>query len=122
MKRWMLILVLLSFTLILISPRRAYASGVVGTGTPASCTESALDAALAGGGMVTFNCGPSPVTITITSAKTISSATSIDGGTRGLITISGNNRVRIFWNTATLNINNLALVNGRGDAGGAITN
>jgi hypothetical protein len=63
------------------------AAGVVGTGTPGSCTEAALDAALAGGGFVTFDCGPDPVTITISSTKMIDADTTIDGGS--LITISG---------------------------------
>ena len=35
-------------------------TNVVGDGTPASCTESAFEAAIAAGGVVTFNCGPSP--------------------------------------------------------------
>ena len=39
------------------SVEKARAGGVVGTGTPASCTEAALDAALAAGGLVSFNCG-----------------------------------------------------------------
>jgi len=38
---------------------------VVGTGTPASCTVDALAAAVRGGGVTTFNCGPSPITITL---------------------------------------------------------
>ena len=66
---------------------RALAAGVVGTGTPASCTEAVLDAALTGGGTVTFNCGPSPVTIPVTHQTTIKKKTSIDGG--GLITLGG---------------------------------
>ncbi len=33
------------------------AAGVVGTGTPGSCTQTALTTALTGGGTVTFNCG-----------------------------------------------------------------
>jgi hypothetical protein len=66
---------------------RAAAAGVVGDGTAASCTETALSAALADGGSVTFNCGPSPVTIPITHQTTIKRKTSIDGG--GLITLSG---------------------------------
>ena len=63
---------------------------IVGTGTSASCTESALDACLPGGaafnGPVTFNCGGA-ATITVTSTKTISADTTIDGG--GFIEISG---------------------------------
>jgi hypothetical protein len=42
--------------------------GVVGEGTPASCTEDALNAALNDGGGVPFNCGALPVS----AAQTIS--------------------------------------------------
>jgi hypothetical protein len=35
----------------------ARAAGVVGDGTPGSCTTAALTAALSGGGLVTFDCG-----------------------------------------------------------------
>jgi hypothetical protein len=35
-------------------------TAVVGTGTPASCTEAALRAAVANGGVITFNCGSGP--------------------------------------------------------------
>src|SRR5215218_3483837 len=35
---------------------------VIGTGTPASCTGDAFVAAVAEGGVVTFDCGPDPVT------------------------------------------------------------
>jgi hypothetical protein len=53
------------------SPRPARADAVVGTGTADSCTEAALDAALATGGNITFNCGGA-ATITVTSTETIS--------------------------------------------------
>ena len=43
---------------------------------------------------VTFNCGASPTTITVTGTKSISADTTIDGG--NLITISGGNRVGVF--------------------------
>ncbi|MBE2221726.1 MAG: hypothetical protein IAF02_09310, partial [Anaerolineae bacterium] len=94
------------------------AAGVVGTGTPGSCTESALIAALAGGGVITFNCGVNPVTITVTSQKNIGANTTIDGG--GLVAISGGNSTRIF-NVQNNNNNsgysfvvrNLTLKNGR---------
>jgi len=75
------------------TPRAALASGVVGTGTAASCTEVALNTALTFGGTVTFNCGGA-ATITVTSTKTISADTTIDGGS--LITISGGNSVGVF--------------------------
>ena len=38
---------------------------VVGTGTPESCTPAALESAIHKGGIVTFNGGPDPVTITL---------------------------------------------------------
>ena len=54
-------------------PARA-ANAVVGTGTPASCTEAAFDDALvtasAGGGTITFNCGSGAHTITFSISKT----------------------------------------------------
>jgi hypothetical protein len=109
---------------------RALAGGTVGTGSPDSCTESALDAALAGGGSVTFNCGSDPVTITLTGPKTITSKTSVDGG--GLITLSGNdasqvfiiNKKRLAFNLANLTIRD-GLANGASGAparGGAVYN
>jgi hypothetical protein len=39
---------------------------VVGTGTAASCTADTFIAAVAAGGIITFNCGPDPATITLT--------------------------------------------------------
>lgn len=72
----------------------ARAGGVVGTGTPDSCTEAAFDAAASGGGLVTFNCG-GPATITFTSQKQVqnNSNLTVDGG--GVITISGGSSVNI---------------------------
>jgi hypothetical protein len=90
---------------------------LVGTGTADSCTE-ALDAALAGGGLVTFDCGPVPVTITLTltQQKAISSDTIVDGG--GFITLDGTHAVRVFTvaQGVALNVENLTIVNGSGSA------
>jgi hypothetical protein len=69
-------------------------NAVVGSGMAGGCTESALDAALAKGGVVTFDCGPSPVTITVTSEKAIKKDTVIDGG--GKVTLSGGGKTRIL--------------------------
>ena len=58
-----LLLVLLIILVLLLAAKTAApaaGAGTVGGGTPASCTEAALDAALAGGGSVSFNCGGSP--------------------------------------------------------------
>lgn len=68
---------------------------VVGDGTAASCTAAALQAAVAGGGIVTFDCGSAPVTITVSSTIMIAQETVLDGG--GTITLSGGNTARILY-------------------------
>ncbi len=101
--------------------RPLHASGVVGTGTPGSCTAAALTAALSGGGSVSFNCGPAPHTITLTAVQTITTNTVIDGA--GQITLSGGGTMRLFsvQNGAVFTVRGLRLVNGRAnDNGGAI--
>ena len=53
----------------------ARAASVIGSGTSTSCTEADLQAAVAGGGLVTFDCGQStaaPVTIPITQRMDLS--------------------------------------------------
>src|SRR5262249_62322584 len=88
---------------------------VVGTGTSASCSEGALEACLPGGGSfdgsVTFSCGGA-ATITVTSTKTISTDTAIDGG--NVITISGGNAVGVFSvnSGVTFTVDNLTIANG----------
>ena len=90
---------------------------VVGTGTAASCTEKALATAVAAGGVVTFDCGSAPVTITVTAEVPVSKDTTIDGGK--LVTLSGGKSTRILhiksaWNVATplLTVQNLAFTDG----------
>ena len=39
---------------------------IIGNGTPESCSSAAVVAAVAGGGVIVFNCGPDPVTMTFT--------------------------------------------------------
>ena len=72
---------------------------VVGSGTPESCTSDAAIAAIAAGGVITFNCGPDPVMITLTETAKIFNNTGpeivIDGG--GLVTLSGGNQHRILY-------------------------
>ncbi len=71
------------------------AAGVVGDGTPASCTDAALAAALAGGGAVTFDCGPDPVTIFVThNVIAGGQVTAVDGG--GLVTLDAGGKVQHF--------------------------
>ena len=98
------------------------AAGTVGTGSAASCTESALDAALIGGGTVTFNCGAGAATITLTAQKAIFQDTALDGG--GTITLSGGGTTGLFQVGAAviLRLSNLALTDGMMNQGGAIDN
>src|SRR5262249_36234107 len=113
---------LLGLGAVCLAPLAADAAGVVGDGTAANCTEAALDAALAGGGTVTFNCGPAAVVIVVTGAKTPLVDTTVDGG--GLITLSGSNGVQVFGVTSgvTLTLRNLTLTLGRGLNGGCLYN
>ncbi len=72
---------------------------VVGSGTPAGCTSAAVVAAVAAGGVITFDCGPDPVTITLTATAKVRNASSaqivIDGG--GKVTLSGGGARRILY-------------------------
>ena len=119
---------------------------IVGSGTPASCTANAFIDAVALGGKIKFDCGPSPVVITLDRpAKVFNDADDevvIDGG--GLVTLSGGGKTRILYmntcdpeqhwttphcdNQATprLTVQNLTFVQGNAwneteyDGGGAI--
>ena len=90
----------------------AYGSGVVGSGTAVSCTESALNTALSGGGLVSFNCGAAPHTINITSEKLIAANTTIDGD--NLITLDGGSGSRIFHvqSDITFTVRQISINNG----------
>lgn len=68
--------------------------GVVGDGTPESCTRDALAAVVAGGGNVTFDCGAAPVTISFDAEVEVPVDTIIDGG--GLVTLDGGGSARLL--------------------------
>ncbi|RCG30967.1 hypothetical protein DQ384_13520 [Sphaerisporangium album] len=73
-------------------------SRVVGNGTPASCTSQAVVAAVAAGGVITFDCGPRPVTIKMTATAKVRNARPkivLDGG--GKVTLSGGGKRRILY-------------------------
>ncbi len=119
---------------------------VIGDGRPQSCTSEALVAAVAQGGIITFNCGPKPVTIMMAQTAKVFNNTGpqivIDGG--GKVTLSGGNQRRILymntcdpdqvWTTPhcqnqdhpQLTVQNLTFINGNSksettyDGGGAI--
>lgn len=98
-------------------------TAVVGTGTPASCTAAVLAAAVAAGGVVTFDCGAAPVTIPIPTPLTVSADTVIDGGHR--VTLDGGGTTRILavpsvftFGTPRLTVQRLALTRGSSAAQG----
>jgi hypothetical protein len=71
---------------------------VIGTGTAASCTSKAVVAAVAKGGIVTFDCGPVPVTIVMAATAKVRNTSPrvvIDGG--GRVTLSGGRVRRILY-------------------------
>ncbi|WP_437967942.1 hypothetical protein WMF04_00985 [Sorangium sp. So ce260] len=72
---------------------------VIGDGTPESCTSEAVVGAVAAGGIITFDCGPDPITITLEETAKIFNDTGpeivIDGG--GLVTLSGGGQRRILY-------------------------
>ena len=72
---------------------------VVGTGTAASCTADAFVAAVANGGVITFDCGADMATIVLTTpAKVFNDKGTklvIDGG--GKVTLSGGGKSRILY-------------------------
>lgn len=106
---------------VLPKPSPARAGGVV-----TNCTEAGLDAALSGGGTVTFNCNGdhSPATIDVNSQKTISVTTTIDGSNGGNTVAIGRGMTstRIFSVTGgtALTLTNLILEDGIGLDGGCI--
>lgn len=73
----------------------AHPTTTVGDGTAASCTEATLRAAAASGGVIVFDCGSAPVTITVSTAIVFTAETVIDGG--GTVTLSGGGTTRIFY-------------------------
>lgn len=71
----------------------------IGTGTAASCTSEAVVRAVAAGGIITFDCGPDPVTIAMKATAKVRNANGpkvvLDGG--GKVTLSGQGRRRILY-------------------------
>lgn len=71
---------------------------VIGHGTPASCTSAKVVRAVREGGVITFDCGPEPVTIRMRrTAKVVNTSgrVVVDGG--GLVTLDGGGQRRILY-------------------------
>ena len=76
----------------------AHPTHVIGDGRPAGCTSAAVVRAVAAGGIITFDCGPRPVTIVMTRTASVVKTRRrmvLDGG--GLVTLSGGGRRRILY-------------------------
>src|SRR5450631_1406120 len=96
-------------------------TSVIGTGTAASCTFTALNTAVGKGGVITFNCGGGAVTIPITATMNLPTTknTVIDGGNK--ITLDGGHAVQILnfngpdfqANNNGLTLQHIALINGK---------
>jgi hypothetical protein len=102
----------------------AFVAPVQAGGVVTDClTDTDFSNKLAGGGLVTFNCGnfSQAATIVLSSTKTINANTTIDGGF--LITLSGGFGNRLFSvnSGVTLTLKNITLINGYNpnSAGGA---
>jgi hypothetical protein len=95
-----------------------HAAGVVGDGTPESCTDATYAAAFSGGGRVTFDCGPNPHTIVV-NTQVITGSTTVDGS--GLITLDGENLRQLFLVLAggDLTLQEITLAHGNFGDGGA---
>jgi predicted outer membrane repeat protein len=87
-------------------------SAVVGDGSAQSCTESALDAAAAKGGRVTFACGSAVVTIPVTRTISVTKTTVIDGAGKVTLVGGGANRILQVPNGTSLSVRNLRFVKG----------
>lgn len=98
----------------------AQAAGVVGTGSPASCDGNDLATALQDGGLVTFNCGIAPHTLTA-NTYVIQEDTIIRGANR--IRLDGEQLRQLFIvdNGATLTLEEIILQNGEFGSGGCIS-
>jgi hypothetical protein len=96
---------------------------IVGNGTPASCDETAIQAAFDAGGKIVCNCGDSPITITLTQELDVHvDNTVFDGG--GLVTLNGNNTTRILnvKEGIIFTLQNINLINGKCPQSGGLFN
>ena len=96
-----------------------------GDGTPGSITQTTLQTLINNGGKIVFNGGAAPVTLTLTATLMVDARKEVIIDGLGLLTISGNNAVRIFDKGAPANqgegtllgLQNMSLVNGRTNEG-----
>jgi hypothetical protein len=71
---------------------------VIGNGKPASCTSAKVVAAVHDGGVITFDCGPLPITITMHATAKVENTSHrivLNGG--GLVSLNGGGKHRILY-------------------------
>ena len=92
----------------------ARAAGTVGSGTPGSCTYSALVAAAAGGGLVQFNCGFLPKTIVVTQTGGLLAPNNLtlDGGGRIILSGADSNRLLTVLAGRAVTLTHIVLAHG----------
>lgn len=96
---------------------------IVGTGTPESCTESALQEAVNAGGSIRFDCGDQ-ATIDLTAAIQVPTDRDVTLDGQGLVTLDGGHSTRLLVlesldyrvNTHTLTLQGLTLQNAQAPA------
>jgi predicted outer membrane repeat protein len=122
-RRWRRALVLLAGLVIPLTPGIAYADAVIGDGTPASCqTEQAANnfrIAVEAGGVVSFNCGSSQVSLTVDTGL-VTQATVVNGGGRINLNAEGLRQHFYVTGSGNLTLNDVTLFDGGGSTGGAI--
>ncbi|MBN2341320.1 MAG: right-handed parallel beta-helix repeat-containing protein [Deltaproteobacteria bacterium] len=96
---------------------------IVGDGTSTGCTEASLRSAASVGGVIVFDCGAEPATISLTEPIVVTAETVIDGG--GTVTLDGNGSTRILYLDSAydqtdprLTVQHLTFVNGFAPQGG----
>ncbi len=96
-----------------------------GDGTPSSITQATLQTLINTGGKIVFNGGAAPVTLTLSATLMVDARKEVIIDGLGLLTISGNNTVRIFDKGAPANqgegtllgLQNMKLINGSTNEG-----
>ena len=117
----LLVVALVAYCVAFYPTRPVYAAGVVGNGTPASCTGNAFESAVISGGLVTFNCGAGQQSIKVnTNVINANTDATVDGG--GTIILNGEDLRQIFYvlDNGKLTLNNITLADGSFGNGGAI--
>lgn len=105
----------------LFGAQAVLAGGVIGNGTPGSCTETAFDMVYASGGLITFNCGSAVKTIQFSTVKPISNSLTINGANKIILKENNANHFQVSFGT-TLTLKNITLSHGDWSQGGSVEN